>query len=91
MVIDRMTELAAISSTPPAAPPAGFAVTAEVWAGVRKWPTCLHRLCALCGRSINIAAYDDVAYQYTPQELEGLVLAHLIQSHGWTRESISET
>jgi hypothetical protein len=30
------------------------------------------------------------AYEYTDEEREGLVLAHLMQRHEWTRETIGE-
>ncbi len=91
MATDRMTELAAISAVPPAAPPAAFAVTDEVWAAVRDFHTHLHRLCGLCGQSINIVSCDDVEFRYSAAQLDGLVLAHLVQRHGWTRESIGDT
>lgn len=51
------------------------------------------RLCGLCGQSLNlVSVLDDDGvehpYMYGENELTGLTLAHLIQRHGWTRESI---
>lgn len=94
---DDRRELAALS-TERVVPVPEFAVTAQVWSGVRRWLTVLrtkldqvdtvHRGCGLCGQSINVDSVKGVKYEYSSTELDGLVLAHLIQRHGWTRETI---
>lgn len=45
----------------------------------------MRRHCPRCDRGII-----DLRYTYTPDEGAGLVLAHMIQAHGWTRESTGE-
>lgn len=80
--------------------PEQFAVSEAVWAGVREWNTALRlagddigtvrRTCISCGQSINVAWNNRGVYEYTGEQLDGLVLAHLIQTHGWTRETCGE-
>lgn len=41
--------------------------------------------CPRCDRGII-----DLRYLFAPDERTGLVIAHMIQTHGWTRESTGE-
>jgi hypothetical protein len=43
------------------------------------------RHCPRCDRGII-----DLRYTYTPDEAAGLIVAHMIQTHGWTRESTGD-
>lgn len=73
--------------------PVGFAVPGDVWADVRGWPLGLRvdadridRICSHCWQTVIPMSNPQGAYHYTDEEKDGLVLAHLIQAHGWTRE-----
>lgn len=74
-------------------PPAGFAVPAHVWALVDALPSGIetrgdqeHATCLQCDQSYAVMARAGVLYEYADGELDGLLLAHLIQAHHWTRE-----
>lgn len=77
-----------------------FAVSEQVWDGVRSWETVLRPnrdaahttqyVCGECGQGIAVAWNDKGRYTYSQDQLDGLKLAHLIQQHGWTRETVGE-
>lgn len=71
------------------APPSDFAVAPEVWDAVADialvpsgWLCCPH-----CRQGVIHVDWNRQLYAYTVDEQRGLVLAHMIQSHGWTREA----
>lgn len=79
--------------------PAGFAIADEVRAAVGSWNmdlvTRTDWVCAGCRQVVVPVRCGQGAdwpadYRYTPEEAQGLVLAHLMQRHGWTRETIGE-
>lgn len=82
------------------APPSEFAVAAHVWEGVRSWETVLrpahdavhtvNLVCGECGQAIMVSWNDKGRFEYNQDQVDGLKLAHLIQAHGWTRETIGE-
>lgn len=45
---------------------------------------------AACGQLIGWVVSEHRPYQYSDVQWDGLILAHLIQRHGWTREVIGE-
>lgn len=47
----------------------------------------VYRTCGLCDQAINPLVKDRVLYRFSDEELDATLLAHLIQSHGWTRET----
>jgi len=75
-------------------PKAAFAVPAEVWDSVRAWPVDhavrdgqVHVVCGDCRQSVlAITGKDGTLYTYAELDQDGLLLAHLIQRHDWTRE-----
>ncbi len=77
---------------PRPAPP-GFAVPEHVWELVREWPIKRRAddrrrdmVCEACGQQVFPITKGDRRYQYKVGQRDGLVLAHLIQVHGWNRE-----
>lgn len=86
-----------LEDTPRVPFPPGMAVPERVWTQAAAWPTRErviirqgHKHTYLCceqdGQSIAALRMGDTAYYYEPRILEGLILAHLIQAHGWSRE-----
>ena len=77
-----------------------FAVSESVWDGVRSWETVLrpahdavhtvNQVCGECGQAIVVLWNDKGRYEYGQDQVDALKLAHLIQAHGWTRESVGE-
>lgn len=78
-------------------PDPAFAVSESVWAALRSWdtrttpdpdrPGWAYRVCGECVQAVNTAWTPRGVYRYSAAELEGLLLAHLIQRHGWSRET----
>lgn len=70
------------------APPSDFAVAPQVWDAVAaidlvpsQWLCCPH-----CQQGVIHVDWNTQPYMYSVDEQRGLVLAHMIQVHGWTRE-----
>jgi hypothetical protein len=85
--------------------PDQFAISQDVLDAAQVWPTAARRridiVCAqhiqrgggqpgICGQIVLPVSQDGELYEYTDEERQGLVLAHLMQRHGWTRETIGE-
>jgi hypothetical protein len=82
--------------------PEGFEIATEVRAAAMMWPltdqrridmVCNHQVdrgghAGRCGQVVLPVSRDGDLYEYTDEEREGLVLAHLMQRHGWTREVV---
>jgi hypothetical protein len=49
-----------------------------------------HHSCVMCGQSVAVMSTVMGQYRYTEEQLTGLTVAHLIQRHGWTRETTGE-
>lgn len=78
--------------------PEGFEISKFVRRAAAAWPLLRQeRVDMVCGgvsRSGRPCAQvvvpvrlGDGTYEYSAEEYEGLVLAHMMQCHGWTRES----
>lgn len=78
-------------------PPAEFAVSDQVQQAASDWPLLLRvegerqktdgmLLCQRCRQGIVPLWKEDVKYTYNGEAMRGLIIAHLIQNHGWTRE-----
>lgn len=82
--------------------PPGFEIAQHVRGAAAMWPlqriervdmVCGYRAGLggrSCGQVIVPVRMDEGLYEYSDEEYEGLVLAHLMQCHGWTRETIGE-
>lgn len=90
-MIPEQRQIAALRDPEPI--PEFFAVPESVWALVRKW--CLARrespgridgVCMHCGQGVLPIAKDGHYYDYSEGQQDGMILAHLIQAHGWSRE-----
>lgn len=82
--------------------PSGFEIATEVRAAALTWPLQARRrtdmVCGaqvtrgtvpgICGQAVVPVSQDGELYEYTDEEREGLLLAHLMQRHGWTREGV---
>jgi hypothetical protein len=68
--------------------PAGIAVSPAVLDAAARTATDYieRRHCRLCGQSIYTVSKNHAVYSYTADEVLGLIAAHMIQCHGWTRE-----
>lgn len=78
---------------PPAPVPDGIAITPAVLNAARNtylptWTDEDGKIRAHCPRCDQGIA--DLAYIYAPDDVAGLVFAHMAQAHGWTRESTGE-
>jgi hypothetical protein len=83
--------------------PAAFAVAREVELAALDWPTHLRYrhdkpphpwrqdiCCNACGQSIAVLVLKGQSFEYTPDQVGGLLVAHVIQAHHWTRETIGD-
>jgi hypothetical protein len=76
--------------------PEGFEIDPQVRYAAKVWPLRFaERVDALCGyghcnQVVVPIRRDAESYEYTDEEREGLILAHLMQRHEWTRETIGE-
>jgi hypothetical protein len=70
-----------------------FRISDQVLKDARQWG--LHNTigerrldinCAVCGQSVFCTWNGAGSYRLTLSDLEGSLLAHLMQVHGWTRE-----
>jgi hypothetical protein len=81
----------------------GFHINAHVLQQAAQWPliwrdepatdqqpATVYYACQACEQAIAIARKGQGTYQYGTEEFAGLVLAHLMQRHRWTRERIGE-
>lgn len=96
--MNDVQELAALSGER-VTPDPQFAVSGEVLDAVYRMGMPVWRdedmferwHCPKCSRGV-ILCRDPAGtrYRYLPGDVEGLLLAHLIQAHGWSRESVGE-
>lgn len=81
--------------------PAGFGLADVVVDTAEHWPlddqrridlVCNQRAAGRrrCGQVVVPVSMDGETYEYTEDDRRALVLAHLIQQHGWTREAVGE-
>lgn len=74
------------------APGPEFAVSDEVWRAVKyvilrpaSWLCC-----GLCRQGIVQTMWDHTSYATHDGEVDSLILMHMIQRHGWTRETVGD-
>ena len=75
--------------------PEEMAVTDHVWEALAEMvfplvPTGENRydaFCARCDQPVFPVERKGVKYAYSIDQMNGLKLAHMIQTHGWTRET----
>lgn len=72
--------------------PPEFAPSQEVWrvAGMVSLRPATWLCCPLCRRGIVQTTWDGQMILYGDEERRSLVLAHMIQSHQWTREVVGD-
>lgn len=75
-------------------PPAAFAVAAQVWHAVRRVGDQLcvgvWLCCPMCRQGIVETSFGGKPYGVPQDQFESQVLAHLIQRHDWTRETVGD-
>lgn len=84
--------LAELDGTPLVAPDRRFAVAEHVRDVATKMNLHIGAwlCCPLCRQGIVQMSWDGALYQVTPEQRTALVVGHMIQTHGWTRESIGD-
>lgn len=78
-----------------AIPPPDGAVTNEMLLRASTWPLAYdirnnHIRCGSCRQSVQSLGHNNIGYTSNVQTILGLVVMHMIQTHGFTREGAIE-
>lgn len=98
LVAAEARRLAAVEAAPRQPLSAQFEISSHVRRAAARWPTYErvsdygHRVDAMCAceQSVAVLRRNGQDVHYDDDQIEGLVLAHLMQRHGWTRETIGD-